>query len=184
MCRKDAFEWAGDAAYWPGQGKYNGMQHMRKSILPAILCLVSLAACSSSPTEGKGDEGGTQLATMPVTLPNGKTIRAELATDPASQERGLMYRTSLAPDRGMLFVFGEAGNYPFWMYHTLIPLDIIWMDSNRTVVYISADTPPCRSEKAEECPNYGGGERAQFVLELAAGQAAANGLKTGDRLRF
>ena len=121
---------------------------------------------------------------MLLTLPNGRAIRAEIATNPADQEHGLMFRSSLPPDRGMLFVFRQSGRYPFWMYHTLIPLDIVWMDTSRRVVFISAGTPPCPSEKTQDCPNYGGGEESQYVLELAAGQAAANGLKSGDRLQF
>jgi len=121
---------------------------------------------------------------MPVTLPNGNVIRAELATSPADQQRGLMYRTTLAADRGMLFVFSEPAQRPFWMYHTLIPLDIIWLDANRTIVFISHNTPPCPSETAAECPNYGGDHLAQFVLEIPGGAAAGYGLKVGDRLRF
>ena len=48
--------------------------------------------------------------------------------------RGMMFRTSLAPDRGMLFVHPKPEHYTYWMYQTLIPLDIIWLDSNRDIV--------------------------------------------------
>jgi len=148
----------------------------------AMLALaVSLMASCGSKGSGNGD---TRLPTVPITLPNGKVIRAELATEPADQQRGLMFRTSLAADRGMLFVFPAPGDHPFWMYHTLIPLDILWMDVSRRIVFVSAHTSPCRSEKPEECPNYGGGHPAQFILELAAGTAAANGLRVGDTLQF
>ena len=148
---------------------------MRAALL-ITLCLA--VSCESPPPDD------TRLPTVPVTLPNGKTIRAELATSPADQQRGLMFRPRLAADRGMLFVFAQPAARPFWMFQTLIPLDIIWLDSNRTIVFISANTPPCPPEKGESCPNYGGAQPAQYVLELAAGAAAANGLKVGDVLQF
>ena len=148
--------------------------------LAVLSCLVVLAACQSPQTL----DTSTQLPTIPVRLPNGKVIRAEVARDVNDQQRGLMFRTSLAPDHGMLFVFGAPGPRPFWMYHTLIPLDMLWLNQNRRIVFISANTPPCPSEKPEECPNYGGEAYAQYVLELAGGVAAAQGLKVGDTLQF
>jgi len=149
--------------------------------LAVLLSLALGLGCRSTPAGGDQEP---RLPTIPVTLPDGAVIRAELATEPADQQRGLMYRTSLALDRGMLFVFPQPGLHPFFMYHTLIPLDIIWMDGSRQVVYLSANTPPCPSEQREKCPHYGGDRRAQFVLELAAGVAAKHGLKVGDKLRF
>ena len=173
-------------------------------VLPALALL--LASCSStgkveqeevplltrlrrlaSPSRLTGkveQEEDAPLLTLAVTTPNGKTIRVETAIDPDEQERGLMFRKSLAPDRGMLFIFAEPDRHPFFMYHTLIPLDIIWMDSSQKIVFISRNTPPCPSEKPAECPNYGGSEPAQFVLEIPGGAAASYGIKEGDRLQF
>ena len=156
---------------------------MRGAVL-VISSLLLLSCGSAGNKSPQQTEAASRLPTIPLTLPNGKVIRVELATDPIDQQRGLMYRTQLAADRGMLFVFPQSGYHPFWMYHTLIPLDIIWLDSNRSIVFISADTPPCPPEKGESCLNYGGEQQAQFVLELAAGAAAAHGLKLGETLRF
>jgi hypothetical protein len=150
---------------------------MRFLWMTPLLCLLS---CRS----GQPPDPAAQLPTIPVTLPNGKVIRAELATEPRDQQRGLMFRTALAPDHGMLFVFPEPGNHPFWMYHTLIPLDILWLDPNRRIVFLSPNTPPCPHENPQQCPSYGGQAQAQFVLELAAGSIAAHGLQMGDTLRF
>jgi uncharacterized membrane protein (UPF0127 family) len=98
--------------------------------------------------------------------------------------RGMMFRDSLAKDRGMLFVHPSDGNYAYWMYQCRIPLDIIWMNHDRRIVEISTDTPPCPSKAAHECPSFGGHEKARYVLELAGGGAALYGLHVGDSLSF
>ncbi len=155
---------------------------MRGIALVLGLCLASCA----SPVKDQGgkDAGGSRLPVIPVRLPNGKVIRAELATEPADHQQGLMFRTELAPDRGMLFVFPQPAQQTFWMYQTLIPLDIIWVDRSHRIVFVSAHTPPCPPEQGQNCPHYGGQQAAQYVLELAAGVAGANGLKPGDTLQF
>jgi len=126
--------------------------------------------------------GEPLLAATPVRLPDGRSILAELALTGPEQQRGLMQRTELAADRGMLFPFDRPQPLTFWMFGTLIPLDILWMDSGRRIVFISANTPPCRSPDASMCPVYGPRDPTQFVLELGAGEAARLGLRLGDRL--
>lgn len=132
---------------------------------------------------------GTQTATLEdfntrvVTLPRGQQIRAEVMTQQADMMRGMMFRDSLAPDRGMLFIHTQQGKYSYWMYQCRIPLDIIWMDSGRRVVEISADTPPCKTAESQ-CPSYGGHYDARYVLELGGGMAAKYGVRTGDRIEF
>jgi len=113
-----------------------------------------------------------------------KTVIAETMLQEIDQMRGMMFRDSLAKDRGMLFVHRAEGNYPYWMYQVRIPLDIIWMDHQRRIVEISANTPPCPSKSARQCPNFGGHEKARYVLELAGGGAALYGLRTGDVVSF
>lgn len=141
----------------------------------SLLLLPFLAACSSHPPDALNAES--------IRLPNGRIIEAEVAITRADLTRGLMYRTSLAPDHGMLFVFPQAGKLSFWMYRCEISLDIIWMDPSRRIVEISANTPPCRTAP-EACPHYGGSQNAQYVLEIAGGMAARYGLKPGDQLSF
>jgi uncharacterized membrane protein (UPF0127 family) len=126
--------------------------------------------------------GEPLLAASPVRLPDGQAILAEIAANLPEQERGLMSRTQLAADRGMLFLFDRPGFYGFYMYQTLIPLDIIWLDANRRIVFLSANTPPCQSANPQNCPVYGGQQAAQYVLEIAAGEAARHRLQAGDRL--
>jgi uncharacterized membrane protein (UPF0127 family) len=143
-----------------------------------ILC-IAVAAAGCTRSDPVQDFHSTE-----VILPNGHKIAAEVEIDPADLARGMMYRDSLAPDRGMLFVHGKSGKYPYWMYHCKIPLDIVWMDQNKRIVEISANTPPCRSETSSECPNYGGHEDALYVLELGGGMASKYGLAKGGQVQF
>ena len=146
--------------------------------LSLVAALVCLGACGTKPSE-VADLNATE-----VTFPNGKTVIAETMLRPEDQARGMMFRDSLAKDRGMLFVHRADGNYPYWMYQCRIPLDIIWMDHDHRIVEIAADTPPCPSKSARECPSFGGHEKARYVLELAGGGAAMYNLHNGDTLSF
>jgi len=116
-----------------------------------------------------------------IFLPNGRAVTAELAVTDAERARGLMFREQIQPDEAMLFVFASEDLHAFWMKNTLIPLDMLWLDVGRRVIHIAADVPPC---KEDPCPSYGPDVPACYVLELKAGQAAAQGLKVGDRLQF
>jgi hypothetical protein len=148
---------------------------MLRSLLAAVLLL---AGCRSAPENNPLADNS-----IPVTLPGGVKLRAELKTDPADMARGMMFRDQLPPDRGMLFVHQTPGRYPYWMHNVRVPLDIIWIDSERRIVEISAATPPCL-KPASDCPNYGGHAEAQYVLELAGGQAEKFGLAVGQKLQF
>jgi uncharacterized protein len=103
----------------------------------------------------------------------------ELAEDDTSRARGLMYRETLAQDRGMLFILPEESNYPFWMKNTMIPLDIIWIDENWNVARIASSVQPCKSEP---CEVINPGATSRYVLELNSGTAESIGLKEGSRL--
>jgi hypothetical protein len=145
----------------------------------ALLLPLALALAGCGPKTDALEDYGTRL----VTLPAGEQVRVEVMTDPRDMARGMMFRDSLAPNRGMLFLHQKAGLYPYWMHQVRIPLDMIWMDPDRRVVEIVANAQPCRTEPGQ-CPTYGGHFRAQSVLELAGGMAAKYGIRTGDRLEF
>ncbi len=117
-------------------------------------------------------------------MPNGKTVIAEVMTNPTDISRGMMFRDSLEPDHGMLFIYGSPGRYQSWTYQVKIPLDIIWLDQKRRVVEISANTPPCGSTSARTCPNYGGRENSLYVLEIGGGLAAKYGVQVGSVIEF
>ncbi|MDZ4375896.1 MAG: DUF192 domain-containing protein [Phenylobacterium sp.] len=101
----------------------------------------------------------------------------EIADSPREREYGMMCRTGMAPDRGMLFIFPQAAPQAFWMRNTLIPLDIIYIASDGKVVSIVRNARPL-DETSQ--PSAG---PAQFVLELAGGRAAQIGLLPGDRIQ-
>jgi uncharacterized membrane protein (UPF0127 family) len=151
---------------------------MRRFLLiPVLFAMLALASCSDSASM-------EDVNLRPVKLPNGQVIKCEVMFRPEDMQRGMMFRDSLAPSRGMLFLHTQPDKYKYWMYQVKIPLDIIWMNKDRHIVEISPNTPPCPSKSARECPNYGGVERSQIVLELAGGEAAKQGLKVGDVLDF
>jgi len=149
-----------------------------RGFAPWLLMCLSFAGCG-----GSSNDNPNELTMRSVTLPDGMQIRAEVAMDPIDMQKGMMFRDSLPRGRGMLFIHQQPGLYPYWMYQVKIPLDMLWMDSSRHIVEISADTPPCKT-KASQCPNYGGHQQAQFVLELAGGEARRLGLTLGQTLQF
>jgi YVTN family beta-propeller protein len=93
--------------------------------------------------------------------------------------RGLMFRNHLPWNAGMLFAFNEEEPQTFTMKNTLIPLDMIFVDSSSKIIDIKENVPPC---KQEECPSYPSREPAQYVLEVNAGFVQEKGVKIGDRL--
>lgn len=137
------------------------------------------ASCGGPRTVTVEEYGLTEL-----TLPNGKKIKVETMRDRVELMRGMMFRDSLAEDRGMLFLHGEDGRFSYWMYQVRIPLDMIWINRKREIVEIVHRAPPCSATNSSECPTYGGKQDAMFVLELAGGVAAKHGLKVGDRLSW
>lgn len=149
-------------------------------LFAVLLCLTGAMACSQA--ESPPNVWGPSA--IAVTLPDGFVVQAELAATPEQHSRGLMFRDELPAGRGMIFDFPDVRPRGFWMFQTLIPLDIIWLDAHAEVVEISAHTPPCGSSNPGECPSYGGSVASRYVLEIGAGQAAAHGVEIGRRIEF
>jgi len=140
------------------------------------------AATDGKPTPAATAAPATAAATGPrAAMPSGAVYKLELALTPEDQAQGLMYRESLPPNTGMLFVFGADEPHHFWMKNTMIPLDMIWMDAAGKVIFVSANTPPC---KADPCPTYGPDGPARQVLEIAGGMAAREKITVGATLRL
>jgi uncharacterized protein len=144
-----------------------------------VLALALLAGCQTKPPDPSED-----LRLRTLTLPGGQQIRAEILVRPEEVMRGMMFRPGLAENRGLLFIHRRTGKYSYWMHNVAVPLDIIWMDKDRTIVEIAVNTPPCKEADPIKCPQYGGNQEARFVLEIAGGLAAKFGLSVGQRIQF
>jgi len=101
-------------------------------------------------------------------------FRSEMAISPQQQATGMMFRTEMAPDAGMLFVFGEVRRASFWMRNTLIPLDIIFVRPNGRIANIVESATPETDAHRRSIGRVAG------VLEIAGGRAAELGIKAGD----
>jgi uncharacterized protein len=141
---------------------------MRATVFTTLLCLLLLSGC----VHARGS--WVELA--------GKRYTVELAANDAQRERGLMFRQRMDSDRGMLFVHEREEPLAYWMKNTLIPLDILFFDSQRRLVAQQRDVPPCTLGDA--CPPYPSDAPARYVLELNAGQAAKLQLQNGAMLRI
>ena len=154
---------------------------MIRTPAPRLLlsALLVAAACNAAP---KSSPAATPATEGPrVVLPSGAVYKVELARTPEETSQGLMFRESLAPRTGMLFLFKDADVRPFWMKNTMIPLDIIWLDAEGRVVYVSANTPPC---KADPCPNYDPKVPSVTVFEIAGGLAKTEKIELGSKLQI
>lgn len=142
--------------------------------------MVALAACQPSASSA------VELARSPAGLEQGQlTISSagrkhrftvEVALTVEEQAIGLMNRSVLAPDRGMIFPFTSPRPASFWMKNTLIPLDIIFIREDGIIANIEANNVPLSLE-----PVYSDGPVAA-VLEIAGGRAAELGIKAGDKV--
>lgn len=133
-----------------------------------VFVLVSLlAGCSGSTV------APTSARTITLTCDNGSTIDVQLAANEADRQRGLAGRTHLAPDEGMLFVFDRPLRPDFWMKGCLVPLDIVWLNDDGTLMgaeeTVTPDTYP-RLFEPKFCLRY--------VLEVPAGFVAAHHLRS------
>lgn len=128
---------------------------------------------------GAGGEvlAAPRLETVEIVTSRGRArFQVEIAATRAEQERGLMFRKALAPDRGMLFTYKRPQPAAFWMKNTLIPLDIIYIAPDGRILSIVRNARP-----HDETPLPAGG-LILGVLEIAGGRAAQLGVLPGDRV--
>ena len=156
------------------------MRRRRRHLVAVALLLVAVS-CGAAPPSPSKPAATPEPAGPRVVLPSGAVYRLELARTPEEQAQGLMFRESLPEKTGMLFLFGDKSVHRFWMKNTMIPLDMVWMDADGRVLFVSADTPPC---KADPCPSYGPESPAAMVLEIAGGKAVKEKIVVGSVLRF
>jgi len=102
-------------------------------------------------------------------------IQAEVAADFASRAQGLMYRSAMASNAGMLFIFDEASAQCMWMKNTLIPLSVAFIDERGSVINIEDMAPQTEDSHCARRP-------ARYALEMNRGWFAARGIKPGSRI--
>jgi hypothetical protein len=133
--------------------------------------MLALMQCAHTPD-------GPRVAIMGADDQPRATVKVELAQTNAQRERGLMYRSALPSDAGMLFIFKTPSQVSFWMHNTQIPLDMIFAGSDRRVIGIIANAEPYSDASLEVSGN------SQYVLEVNGGFCKQHGIKAGDRLEF
>lgn len=157
----------------------------------------ALIACSQSPNvDSSGNTLSVQtqsnLATKRASTPSAEeptavleppgrapvTVRVEIADTEARRQQGLMFRKTLLPDRGMLFMFEQSGHLSFWMRNTFIPLDMIFIDSNRRVLGVVENTTPLTDTRCEVDGD------SQYVLEVNAGFSRKYGVGPGTKIQW
>lgn len=105
-------------------------------------------------------------------------VEVEVAATPESRARGLMWREELPSGQGMLFVFAEEEVQSFWMRNTLIPLDMLFIDSEGRIVGIVERAQP-RTLTGRSV-----GVPGRYVLEVPGGWCQSKGIATGDTVEF
>ena len=116
-----------------------------------------------------------------LTLPSGKELQVEVMVKDEDRAMGLMFRSSLPTDQGMLFIFEQSDFHGIWMKNCKFPIDILWLDDQKTIVHLEESVPVC---KADPCPVYQPLRKASYVVELNAGQARREKAVLGKSLDF
>ncbi|HTJ42547.1 MAG TPA: DUF192 domain-containing protein [Kofleriaceae bacterium] len=159
-----------------------------------VALLVISAACSKSPPRPSGDGDAGKKPDMPsptqppasdkratIHLEGAKgdvVVAAEVVATPATIQRGLMYRSHLPPDEGMLFLMGYEDDHVFWMHNTLIPLDMIFIGKDMKVAGVYANATPRTDDHRSV------GAPSLYVLEVNGGWAAAHGVAAGSAVKW
>jgi uncharacterized membrane protein (UPF0127 family) len=157
-----------------------------KPLLLAAALLLALAGCRAEPAANAAQPAVPRTAPsgldlVRLTIAGGGRSHAftvEMARTAAQQERGLMFRTTLGADAGMMFPFDPPRPASFWMRNTLIPLDMVFIRPDGTIARIAANTVP-RSETPVAVD-----ETLTGVLEIRGGRAAELGIHAGDRVTW
>ena len=152
--------------------------------------MLGLAACSPLPAESEAQARTAAaparhpisgLEVVPLTITSGRRVhrfRVELARTQAEQAQGLMFRTAMGANEGMLFLLEPHRQASFWMKNTVIPLDLVFIDGQRRIESVAANAVPYSLQ-----PINSRGVVAA-VLELNGGRAAQLGLAPGDRVAW
>jgi len=126
-------------------------------------------------------EGGLEGYDQTVVYIGGAGLLADIADTPEKKSLGLGVRESMDEGEAMLFPFDIEARQSFWMHGMKFPIDIIWLDSDKTVVHIEHSLQPCTPL---DCPSYNPEEEARYVLETVAGFSERHGVTEGSKAEF
>jgi uncharacterized membrane protein (UPF0127 family) len=132
----------------------------------------------SSPVAATAESGLELIPLRIRSAGRSHNFTVEVARTEDQQAQGLMYRQSLAPDRGMLFPFSPPRPASFWMKNTFIPLDMIFIRADGSIARIADNTVPRSLDPVQV------GEPVVAVLEIAGGRAAELGISEADRVSW
>ncbi len=144
------------------------MSPVRRCTAVLLLAACLFASCAAAPTVKIVAPGGAERA----------AVHVEVADTAGERETGLMYRSHLDEDAGMIFIFAAPTHQAFWMKNTEIPLDMIFADSGGRIIGIVRNARPY-SESLDEVAG-----ESQYVLEVNGGFAARHHVAAGDRFKF
>lgn len=136
------------------------------------------ASCVPGATAGVSQAGLDQTTLCIASDTKTRAFTVEIARTPVEQAKGMMFRTEMADDTGMIFPFPEPKPASFWMKNTVIPLDIIFIRPNGTIESISENTVPYSTDPVMS------GEPVAAVLELRGGLTSEVGIKAGDKVSW
>lgn len=165
---------------------------MFRSGFALIFALASVLACACRNSAGSEPQPETTTSAAALAAPAPAPARVEISSPgaaplsvevevvdtPESRQRGLMFRKQLAPMAGMLFLFERPEQHTFWMHNTLVPLDMIFIKSDWTVLGVVENATPLT-----DAPRSVPGE-SQYVLEVNAGFSRHYGLRPGTSVRY
>jgi uncharacterized membrane protein (UPF0127 family) len=156
-------------------------RNVRRALVGVAL-VGALGGCKNSAGQRQTQSAGPgEVAPATVVVDTGArkvTFHVELARTEPEREKGLMFRDRLAPDAGMLFLFERPSVQTFWMKNTLIPLDMVFIAPDQSVVGVVANAQPLTLTARTV------GEPSQYVLEIGGGLAARLGIRAGERVEF
>ena len=158
----------------------SGGGSVRSSVAAAVLlALITLDGAAGAALAAQGCSGARVDIRAPVQSGQSgrESFAVEIADTPDSRAQGLMFREALAPDAGMLFIYETPRRAEFWMKNTLIPLDIIFADSEGRVITVHENAIP------GDLTPIPGGEGVRFVLEINGGLARKVGIEVGSEMR-
>jgi uncharacterized membrane protein (UPF0127 family) len=160
---------------------------MKSRFFVAVAAMLALSGCTGGNAAQSASNEAAEAQTIPVTITStatgAHTFQVEVAKTAAEQERGLMFRTDIPQDGGMLFwPYPAGGGAPreasFWMKNTPSPLDIIYIRPDHTIARIAENTTPYSTTPIMS------GEPVSAVLELRGGRTAELGISEDDTVSW